>query len=252
MSSQDIEAGASWVQEILSQLEQCDIGIICLTKANLDKPWLYFEAGALAKKMNQARVCPLLIDLDSTDIEYPLAAFQVKTFSKEGLWDILEMINNASTDRLAKEDLREAFEVRWSDFSKELDAILKQPDTRKGRGEKRGQHEILAEILTHVRSTASVLASSKILRKSVSPDLDEASIIRDHLIESAKTKRPLILTWIEASHECRIRDGYFEMDFSVKERMAGESLQRPNNHKWLQDCLSEICNLQLTIYIMRE
>jgi hypothetical protein len=205
--------------------------------------------------MNHSRVCPLLIDLDATDVEYPLAAFQVKAISKEGLWDILEVINKSSSDALSRDDLIEAFEVRWSEFSKELEAILKQPDTSKSKGEKRSQHEILAEILTHVRSTSSVLASAKGLKQAPpSPDLDnvESMFVVDHLMQSVLKERPLISTWLKEAQEYRIHDGYFEMVFSGKSRMAGESLKRPNNFKWLQACISEICNLQLTIYIPPE
>lgn len=83
MSSHDIEAGALWLNDILTALDGSSIGIICLTRENLAKPWVHFEAGALAKKIERPRVCSLLIDLAATDVGFPLAAFQTKTFSKE-------------------------------------------------------------------------------------------------------------------------------------------------------------------------
>lgn len=44
----DIEKGAKWASNIAGELESSDIGIICLTKENLDKPWILFESGALS------------------------------------------------------------------------------------------------------------------------------------------------------------------------------------------------------------
>ena len=58
MSEEDIESGGRWNDQIAAELEQADYGIICLTSKNLDRPWLLFEAGALAKRFDAARVVP--------------------------------------------------------------------------------------------------------------------------------------------------------------------------------------------------
>jgi hypothetical protein len=55
----DIQKGARWGSEISKELEQTRVGIICLTRANLQAPWLMFEAGALAKSMKESRVVRL-------------------------------------------------------------------------------------------------------------------------------------------------------------------------------------------------
>ncbi len=47
----DIEKGARWGSDILTELDSSDIGIICLTKENLEKPWILFESGALSKTL---------------------------------------------------------------------------------------------------------------------------------------------------------------------------------------------------------
>jgi hypothetical protein len=64
MSHEDIQAGARWSPEINDQLSQTKFGIICLTPENQHKPWLAFEAGALAKTVDDAYVVPYLIDMD--------------------------------------------------------------------------------------------------------------------------------------------------------------------------------------------
>ncbi|MCB1244741.1 MAG: toll/interleukin-1 receptor domain-containing protein, partial [Verrucomicrobiae bacterium] len=45
---EDIEKGARWGSDIVQELESSDIGIVCLTHANTDSPWILFEAGALS------------------------------------------------------------------------------------------------------------------------------------------------------------------------------------------------------------
>lgn len=58
----DIEKGARWGSDILTELDSSDIGIICLTKENLEKPWILFESGALSKNFEKSRVCTLLFN----------------------------------------------------------------------------------------------------------------------------------------------------------------------------------------------
>src|SRR4051794_10428954 len=49
MSSDDIEKGATSIQSIGAALQECSFGIICLTRENQERPWINYEAGALAK-----------------------------------------------------------------------------------------------------------------------------------------------------------------------------------------------------------
>ena len=85
MSDADIESGRRWNEEVAAELEQADYGIICLTTANIDRPWVLFEAGALAEQFDSARVVPLLIDLNPANVTMPLASFQSRTLDKEGM-----------------------------------------------------------------------------------------------------------------------------------------------------------------------
>src|SRR5438128_12519610 len=79
MSATDIEAGARWNREIDNQLRETQYGIICLTKENQTAPWILFEAGAIAKTIDDAFVCPYLINLDPAEISQgPLTQFQAK------------------------------------------------------------------------------------------------------------------------------------------------------------------------------
>ena len=46
VSSSDIDAGMRWTPALAEQLQQTQLGILCLTAENLNAPWLLFEAGA--------------------------------------------------------------------------------------------------------------------------------------------------------------------------------------------------------------
>lgn len=68
VSTIDIDAGAQWVSEMFVALKETKVGIICVTRKNQGEPWINFEAGALPKAMESSRVCPLLKDLKSSDV----------------------------------------------------------------------------------------------------------------------------------------------------------------------------------------
>jgi len=69
MSSKDIDRGSLWFSEISDQLSSVSLGIVCLTQDNKEKPWILFEAGALAKGLTSTRVCTLLIDVSTQDVK---------------------------------------------------------------------------------------------------------------------------------------------------------------------------------------
>ena len=51
-------SGARWNDQVAVELERTNFGIICLTKANQERPWVLFEAGALAKGLKWLGWCP--------------------------------------------------------------------------------------------------------------------------------------------------------------------------------------------------
>ena len=56
MSRENIRKGALWRQVIAQQLRDSKFGILCLTRDNLDATWLHFEAGAIAKAVDDSLV----------------------------------------------------------------------------------------------------------------------------------------------------------------------------------------------------
>lgn len=97
--SDHIQKGTFGVQQIFENLSEAKIGIFCVTKANILKPWLNFEAGALscAVMKNNGCAIPLLIDMTKDEFAAspsPLAKFQAVCLNDSD--DILRMLNDIS------------------------------------------------------------------------------------------------------------------------------------------------------------
>jgi hypothetical protein len=148
----DIEKGSKWGSEISGELDESNIGIICLTRENITRPWILFEAGALSKDLDKSKVCTILFDIDPADIEGPLTMFQATKFTKEDFKELLTCINNASDDSpLDQSVLDSVFETMWPTLEKDINEILskhKVPDHKT----KRSDRELLEEILELTRS----------------------------------------------------------------------------------------------------
>ncbi|EDN58054.1 conserved hypothetical protein [Vibrio antiquarius] len=152
MSSKDIDRGSLWFSEINDQLQNTTIGIICLTQENKNKPWILFEAGALAKGLSNNRVCTFLVDLEPTDVGTPLSQFNHTFPSQEGLWELVRTLNNSLKDRGLKEKTLElVFETYWPKFESEFQQILKLTP-QAAHAQKRSEDDILLEILSSTRA----------------------------------------------------------------------------------------------------
>lgn len=151
LSSKDIDRGSLWFSEISDQLANTSIGIVCLTKQNKDKPWILFESGALAKGLSANRVCTFLIDLDTSDIENPLAQFNHTFPDKESIWTLVRTINSALGEGKLKETiLSKVFETYFPQFEKRFKEILKTTPEEEVKTKRRGD-EIMLEVLSSVR-----------------------------------------------------------------------------------------------------
>ncbi|WP_082721057.1 toll/interleukin-1 receptor domain-containing protein [Burkholderia sp. ABCPW 14] len=152
---EDIEKGSKWGPEISKELESSNIGIVCLTRDNTEKPWILFEAGALSKSIQQSHVCTLLFDLEPTDIKGPLTSFQATKFSKEDFKKLVLTINSSSGDlRLDTAVMDAVFEMWWPKLENQVADILKNHGIE-GKPVKRSERDILEELLELSRMTAA-------------------------------------------------------------------------------------------------
>lgn len=148
LSHSDIEAGERWANVVAKELETTKFGIICITRDNIASPWILFEAGALAKSMQEGRVIPLLLDIEFKDIAGPLAQFQAKKVEKSGVGDVVTSINQFSDTKLADSRLGLQFETLWPALEKKVADIPHSPSPAR---QNRPQHEILEELVSSVR-----------------------------------------------------------------------------------------------------
>lgn len=148
MSQADLAAGERWAQVVASELESSNFGIICITPENLNSPWILFEAGALAKSLQGAKVIPLLLNLEFSDISGPMAQFQAKKVDRGGLAEVINSINQ-STDQAVPEDrAKQLFTALWPSLEEQIGTIPNQAPSEKHM---RPQHEILEELVQGVR-----------------------------------------------------------------------------------------------------
>ena len=126
----DTEKGTKWDSEISNELEQSDICIITLTRESLNSQWIMFEAGAISRRVERARICPIVFNIEKTDIQGPLSRFQATAFNEHEIHQLLTTINKAAKDAaLTEADLDASFKKWWPDLKSEVEAICLTADT---------------------------------------------------------------------------------------------------------------------------
>jgi hypothetical protein len=167
-SPDDITKGARWSTEISKELEESMVGIICLTSDNLDAPWIMFEAGALSKRIDKSKVCPILFGVEPTDIQGPLVQFQGARFDKDEIKKVVRMMNVELADRgLLPAVFDEVFEMWWPKLKEKVDKILSEAN-KEQPSSVRSERDLLEEILKLTRATT--LGGERIVRHaSINP-----------------------------------------------------------------------------------
>lgn len=149
----DIEKGMKWEAEISQHLEKCEIGLICLTKNNMDKPWILFEAGALSNRLEKAKVCPILFGVKKTEITGPLSTFQMTDFSKEDFFKLIQSINASLDEPVEEKNIEAIFNAFFAKLEEDVNDILQEDKQNSSKSKKntRTERDILEEILLLVR-----------------------------------------------------------------------------------------------------
>lgn len=161
-SPDTIEKGTTWAQELTKELEETSFGILCLTRESLEAPWLLFEAGALSKKLEVARVCPLLFGVTPSDMKGPIAQFSATEFGKQEVKKLVSAINlQLETAALKSEVLDRVFERGWAELQESVeDAMSKTRGL--GGGNERPDRELLEDILDLSRSLVRAQSASSV------------------------------------------------------------------------------------------
>src|SRR5262245_63674971 len=146
----DIDTGARWYGEIVGAHEKSNVGLIVLTPGNLSSQWIMFEAGAIARSVERARVCPILFGIRKADLKGPLSFFQAAEFDQEGFQGVVKTINKALEKPLAETALDKTFAQWWPQLEDEVETIMaKQHSTE--TVPRRSAEDLLEEILLLTR-----------------------------------------------------------------------------------------------------
>jgi hypothetical protein len=133
-SPEDVVKGSRWSTEIAKELEASRIALLVVTPENQEAPWLLFEAGALSKNLDRARVIPLLFG-------------EMKR--------VLKAVNEELGDlALGADVLEDVFRMWWPKLEEGVkesaNAVL--PAGHKAR---RSEHDLLEEVLALTRNLSS-------------------------------------------------------------------------------------------------
>ena len=207
---EDIEKGARWGSDIVGELESSEIGIICLTKENIERPWILFEAGALSKSLEKARVCTVLFDLDTTDLKGPLTIFQHTKFQQDEFKKLVKTVNNAAGDaKLEDPVLDNVFDMWWPKLKEAVDSILanRNDDAPANRSER----DMLEEILELSRLSSRNRKHERELHPEVLVDLLDGvqEIIRTAAMKGGQKRLAMAMRYLERplmhlSHTSRV------------------------------------------------
>jgi hypothetical protein len=96
LSVADIDRGKGWIEQLAEQLQQQQIGVICVAFDNLDSPWLFFEAGAVSESTGGPFVYAYLLDIPTTNVlPGPSSQLEISGANQEDTKTFLQGINKA-------------------------------------------------------------------------------------------------------------------------------------------------------------
>jgi len=161
VSSEDIDKGARWSTDIAKELEDSTFGILCVTRDNLNAPWLSFEAGALSKTMEKSFVTPFLFDIKRSEVQGPILQFQSTIIEKDDIKRLLKTLNKACGEAsIPEERLDKSFDVWYPTLETGLNQLKNEvacPGDESGEDDSVHSSEILEEILELSRDNQKLL-----------------------------------------------------------------------------------------------
>jgi hypothetical protein len=197
-SPDDIGKGQRWSHEIAENLKTSSVGLICITSDNLLAPWLMFEAGAISRS-DLARVCPMLFEVEPSQLTGPLLQFQATPYNKDEVFKLSQTINSlGGSSALSEEHLKRAFDRCWPELEEKIARILSQPKV-KSKPAQRSLSELVEETLSLVRVMSSQGENTEpinhwlIIFKAII-DLSKSSLsISDNVEQNAQLKQLIII-----------------------------------------------------------
>ncbi|MEU8930112.1 toll/interleukin-1 receptor domain-containing protein [Streptomyces sp. NPDC048409] len=165
VSSEKIRKGARGMDELKVQLDESSFGIACITRSNLNAPWVTFESGALSKEVNdrKGQVVPFLLEGSHKDLEdarSPLRQFQsARAHDREEVLGLVRTINEvlctAAGRRPDEVVLNQRFAIAWPALCDGLAAIDLAADADGHAAPRRSQEDLLEDLASLVKEQIS-------------------------------------------------------------------------------------------------
>jgi DNA-binding XRE family transcriptional regulator len=188
VSSNSIDAGARWNDEVARALEELQCGVICLTPENLASPWILFEAGALSKAVSASRVIPYLLGFEPRELQGPLSQFQAVRADEGGTFRLLTALNNASGQPPVPPDaLSETFQVWWPRLESQIEQLVLSSPGSQPVVPSRSVEDMMGEVLELLRSQRLPQEVPDSREEHVSLPVSERTI--GSVVRSLRTKR---------------------------------------------------------------
>lgn len=169
----DIEKGDRWSNEISKELEACDVGVLFVTKENISSTWMLYEAGALSKRLEKGKVCPVLVGILPGELPGPLRQFQATELNEKDFRKLFKTINSSVNADIRVSDAiaDNSFEMWWPKLKLNIDAVVEQHSSTNQDLPVNVERKMLEEILELSRLNASRAARGLVISPAAIEDL---------------------------------------------------------------------------------
>lgn len=130
MSEQSLRAGTFHHEALRREFKDSKYCVVCVTPENIREPWLNYEAGAIAERLDGC-TCPYLFD-DATFSDLgptPLSRLQGRRANEEETFTLVQEIASGLPAEYQPKRLRRLFEAFWPRLDAKLKAIPKATET---------------------------------------------------------------------------------------------------------------------------
>lgn len=125
LSSRTNDKVGYWLSDHSDDLIDIKTGIVCISKDNINSPWLVFELGALISRLGKNNVFTFLIDVDPEELEMPFSLVDSIRPNKEGMRKLLYALNfELGVKGLHKRILDQLFDACWPWFEENFNHKL--------------------------------------------------------------------------------------------------------------------------------
>ena len=113
LSTSQMKGGAVFYPELLQALSLCRIGVAIVTPENKHRPWLHFEAGAIAHAVTKGkRLVVLRCGVELGELaDTPFASIHQLELSRAGLLDLIKVIHEDTASIVPASEIEENFET---------------------------------------------------------------------------------------------------------------------------------------------